>query len=83
MNAQTMRTSTPRLVFDRPALDVHHELTETALAARLGVNPSTLWRLTKGEVEPSGGFIARVVLAFPDVPMSDIFHALPASEAVA
>lgn len=46
--------------------------TESDLARIIGVDPATLWRLSRGAAV-SGSFIARVKLAFPHVPMDQMF----------
>ncbi|WP_137843816.1 helix-turn-helix transcriptional regulator [Microbacterium sp. 2FI] len=67
------------LVLNREKLDdlrrAHGIATEAELARRIGVNPSTLWRVSNGEVQPSTPFIARVLLAFPSARMDDLFRA--------
>jgi DNA-binding XRE family transcriptional regulator len=47
---------------------------EADLARIIGVSPTTLWRVSNGEVFPSNGFIARVILAFPHASMSSLFE---------
>ncbi|MCC7355765.1 MAG: helix-turn-helix transcriptional regulator [Anaerolineae bacterium] len=41
--------------------------TQTALAHRLGVNPSTITRILKGERKPGGRFLRSLFLEFPQV----------------
>ena len=69
----------PVLVLNRQKLDdlrrAHGIDTEAELARRIGVNPSTLWRVSQGEVQPSHVFVARVMLAFPTARMDDLFSA--------
>ncbi|MEB4614041.1 helix-turn-helix transcriptional regulator [Leucobacter sp. M11] len=64
-------------VLNRPKLDelrrVNGIQTEAELARVIGVSKPTLHRVTKGEVKPSNGFMARVKLAFPHVPMEALF----------
>jgi transcriptional regulator with XRE-family HTH domain len=66
------------LVLNRPRLDELRRAnginTEAALARIIGVSPATLWRVSNGEVSPSNGFMARVMLAFPHASMSSLFE---------
>lgn len=78
----------PVLALNRDKLDelrrAHGIETEAELARAIGVNPSTLWRVSQGEVQPSPVFVARVMLAFPTARMDDLFSARRArTEAVA
>lgn len=41
------------------------------LAKRIGVSPSTLWRIENKIQKPSSGVIARLKLAFPMVPLDE------------
>jgi len=69
-----------------------HELTsDSDLAATLGVDRTTLYRVTSGGY-PSNAFMARMKLAFPSVPLDELFtvnrlvptlHQVQASERVA
>lgn len=67
------------LVLNRDKLDelrrAHGIDSEAELARRIGVNPSTLWRVSEGIVQPSPVFVARVMLAFPAARMDDLFSA--------
>jgi len=64
---------------DREALDrlrrANNITSEAELARRIGVNETTLWRVSKGDVVPSTGFIAGVLLAFPGIPFAEVFKA--------
>lgn len=44
------------------------------LSARIGVSPSTLWRVDQGIAKPSPGLIARIKLAFPMVSFDDLIE---------
>jgi DNA-binding XRE family transcriptional regulator len=46
--------------------------TESEMARIIGVNPATLWRVSRGE-PVSGSFIARVMIAFPHASMDQLF----------
>lgn len=46
---------------------------QVQIARRLGVDPSTLWRITTGKTTPSNQVIAQIVRAFPEVPFNDLF----------
>lgn len=67
------------LTLNRSTLDqlrkAHGIKTEAELARRIGVDPSTLYRISVGEVQPSPGFIARVKLAFPMASLDSLFSA--------
>ena len=71
-----VRTS-PAVTLNRPQLDelrrAHGIETEVELARIIGVNPATLYRLSKGE-PVSAGFIARVKLAFPAASFDSLFN---------
>jgi DNA-binding XRE family transcriptional regulator len=70
-----------------------HELdSDTELAALLGVNRTTLYRVISGAVLPSNTFMARLKMQFPSVPLDSLFvvdrlaatmHQVPALERVA
>lgn len=45
---------------------------EADLARKLGVNPSTLYRVTSGLTTPSNEFIAGLKLAFPLCSLDDL-----------
>lgn len=69
----------PVLSLNRPKLDelrrAHGIDSEAELARRIGVNQSTLWRISEGKVQPSPTFVARLMLAFPSARMDDLFTA--------
>lgn len=44
------------------------------LSARIGVDPSTLWRVENGILKPSQGLIARIKLAFPLVSFDELIE---------
>ncbi|WP_309129450.1 hypothetical protein [Microbacterium sp.] len=48
--------------------------TEAELARIIGVSPTTLWRISRGDVAPSHGFIARTLLAFPHSKFETLFE---------
>lgn len=51
-----------------------HELESDSDFARfLGVERSTLYRITNGQAAPSNGFMARIKLAFPSVSLDSLF----------
>lgn len=80
-NLSRMKVSTseegPRIVLNRKNLDALRRAngieTEAELARIIGVTPSTLWRVSKGEVAPSQAFIARVLVAFPHAQFATLF----------
>lgn len=47
---------------------------EAELARIIGVSPTTLWRISRGDVAPSPGFIARTLLAFPHSKFETLFE---------
>lgn len=71
------------LSLNRAKLDelrrAHGIKTEAELARRIGVDPSTLYRISIGDVQPSPGFIARVKLAFPMASLDSLFTARAAA----
>ncbi len=52
--------------------------TDTAIAERIGVTRPTVTRALDGE-PISGGFVAAVLLAFPDREFGDLFEAVRSS----
>lgn len=44
------------------------------LAVRIGVDPSTMWRVENGIQKPSPGLIARLKLAFPLVSFDELIE---------
>ncbi|QKS17284.1 hypothetical protein HUN59_14670 [Curtobacterium sp. Csp2] len=51
-----------------------HELQSDSDFARfLGIERSTLYRVTNGQAAPSNGFMARMKLAFPSVSLDSLF----------
>jgi len=44
------------------------------LSTRIGVAPSTLWRVEQGLAKPSPGLIARIKLAFPMVSFDELIE---------
>lgn len=68
---------TPRIVLNRKGLDALRRAsgitTEAELARIIGVSPTTLWRISKGEVSPSSEFIARTLNAFPHTQFAVLF----------
>lgn len=83
MKAGLQQRKSPTLALNRRELDKLHSLGEKQLAAQIGVDESTLWRITNGEVSPSAGFIAKVKLAFPSADLNRVFTVLKASKAAA
>lgn len=83
MKPQLHQRKSPTLALNRRELDKLHSLSEKQLAAAIGVDESTLWRVTHGEVSPSAGFIAKVKLAFPLADLNRVFTVLKARKAVA
>lgn len=47
--------------------------TDAELARKIGVERTTLWRISEGKVQPSSEFIARVMVAFPSARIDDLF----------
>lgn len=70
-NEVTLRLNRERLDGLRRA---HGIESEAELARRIGVDASTLWRVSRGDVAPSASFIARVMVAFPAATMGDLFE---------
>ncbi|TFC92079.1 MULTISPECIES: hypothetical protein [Cryobacterium] len=72
------------LVLNRAQLDelrrANGIVSEVELARIIGVNPVTLWRVSNGDVHPSNGFIARVMLAFPHASMASLFQVVSAEK---
>ena len=83
MNSEVHRRKSPTLALDRAELDKLHDLTEKALALKLGVDESTLWRVTNGEVSPSAAFIAKLKVAFPNADLNRVFRVLKPAKAAA
>jgi DNA-binding XRE family transcriptional regulator len=79
MTATNTGVSEIALSLNRPRLDelrrAHGIKTEAELARRIGVTPSTLYRISMGQVQPSTGFVARVKLAFPMASLDSLFTA--------
>jgi len=73
----------PTLILDRVELDKLHDLTEKALASRIGVDESTLWRVSSGESAPSAAFIAKVKIAFPQANLNRVFAVANKAKAAA
>lgn len=73
------------MVLNRAKLDelrrANGIVSEAELSKIIGINPATLWRASEGN-PVSGGFIARVKLAFPHVATDTLFEVVT-SEAVA
>lgn len=57
------------------ALRVAHGIpSDSELARRIGVDPSTLMRIRQGKVVASNEFLAKVATAFPHISKDDLFH---------
>jgi len=67
----------PRITLNRENLDRLRRAngigTEAELARILQVSPTTLWRVSNGEVAPSNQFIARALTAFPHTQFAVLF----------
>lgn len=78
MNGSSPRETEPVIVLRRDKLDELRRASdigsEAELARLIGVSPATLWRITRGEVVPSQGFIARTLLAFPSASFALLFR---------
>lgn len=76
-----------RLVLVRSKLDelrrAHGIESDTDLALRLGVNKTTLYRVSTGRTTPSNEFIAGIKVAFPLARLDDLFvvERIPAERA--
>lgn len=85
ITSTTARTK-PGTVLNRPRLDELRKAngipTEAELARVIKTTPVTLWRASQG-IPVNGVFIALVCLAFPHVPMGDLFESVPAEKLVA
>jgi hypothetical protein len=55
--------------------------TDTALAAHLGINRSTLFRMLNGDAAPGEKFMAQVLAAFPELRFEDLFEVVESSAA--
>lgn len=70
--------TSPTIVLRRKKLDMLRRAngidTESELARIIGVSSTTLWRISKGEVEPSASFIARTLRAFPHTTFENLFQ---------
>lgn len=82
MQPSNTDATSPTIVLRRKKLDALRRAngidTESELARIIGVSPTTLWRVSKGEVEPSAGFIARTLLAFPHTTFANLFEVVAA-----
>jgi DNA-binding XRE family transcriptional regulator len=69
--------SAPAITLRRDKLDELRRAngieSEAELARIIGVSPTTLWRISRGDVVPSPGFIARTLLAFPHAKFETLF----------
>lgn len=80
--------SAPAIALRRDKLDELRRAngidSEAELARIIGVSPTTLWRISRGDVVPSHGFIARTLLAFPHAKFETLFEVVrPAAMAAA
>lgn len=79
--------STPSIALRRMKLDELRRAngigSEAELARIIGVSPTTLWRISRGDVAPSPGFIARTLLAFPHTKFETLFEVVNPAMAVA
>lgn len=48
--------------------------TDTAIAAQLGMNQASIWRVLHRKTTPSASFIAGVLASFPGVQFEDVFE---------
>ena len=55
--------------------------TDTALAAHIGINRSTLFRMLNGDAAPGEKFMAQVLAAFPGLKFEDIFEVVESDAA--
>lgn len=73
----SVRVSTPTLVLNRKRLDelrkAHGIESDADLARVIGVNVTTLFRVSKGDSAPSNTFMAKVRLAFPAASLDQLF----------
>lgn len=49
------------------------KLSEVALAAKINIDTSMLWRVKTGRNNPGHEFIAKVLYAFPELKFEDLF----------
>lgn len=80
--------SSPAITLRRDKLDELRRAngieSEAELSRIIGVSPTTLWRISRGDVVPSPGFIARTLLAFPHAKFETLFSVVrPEAMAVA
>ena len=80
--------SAPTIALRRDKLDELRRAngigSEAELSRIIGVAPTTLWRISRGDVVPSHGFIARTLLAFPHAKFETLFELVrPTSMAAA
>ena len=70
--------SSPAIALRREKLDELRRAngidSEAELSRIIGVSPTTLWRISRGDVAPSPGFIARTLLAFPHSKFETLFE---------
>lgn len=77
MKETFIEESAPVIVLRREKLDelrrAYNIGSEAELARTIGVVPTTLWRISRGDVAPSPAFIARALLAFPHAKFETLF----------
>lgn len=75
--------SAPAITLRRDKLDELRRAngieSEAELARIIGVSPTTLWRISRGDVSPSPVFIARALLAFPHAKFETLFKVVHSS----
>lgn len=49
-------------------------MTDAAIAAYLGISPTTVWRLLRGDIKPGEHIIAVTLAAFPELKFEDLFE---------
>lgn len=49
-------------------------LTDSDLAAHVGISQTTIWRLLRGDIKPGEHAVANILAAFPEAKFEDLFE---------